>query len=369
MSWRSMAAVLAATGWLGSAPAGAAPPSACAPQPTFPGVTAGRSTPGTVTGSTGVVRVLVLSVEFTDAAGDYPTAEHLAPAEQVAGWYRAVSYGRLELETVDPGRWFRLSASAATYAAQTQRYLAEAIAAADPFVDFSRVDALWLVPTARAVGLDTAFAMLNGFGVRADGREIRQWVHFAAGAGRADPYPWLHIHETGHLLGLPDLYTANTPAAFHRWDVMAARYPSELLAWHRWKLGWLAGSQVTCVAGRSDQRVVLTPLGARGGRKAVFVRRGNDVIAAELRTSAGYDRGLCRPGVLVYRVDTTPLRRAPVQLFSQGTTPRTRVGRCGNGWNATFRPGQTFRFPDWRLRIAVLARLADGSYRVRVTRR
>ena len=354
---------------IGSSPALAAPPSACAPEPTFTGVTAGRSEPGTVTPSTGVVRIALLSVDFADAAGDYPTAEHLAPARSVADWYRAVSYGKLELEVVDPGRWLRLPGTAASYRAaeEVPRYLREAVAAADPYVDFSRIDALWLVPTAKAIGFDTGFAMLNGFGVRADGREIRQRVHFAAGTGRSDTYPWVHVHETGHLLGLPDLYASFAPATFHRWDVMAARYPAELLAWHRWKLGWLAGSQVSCYTGRGDGRVVVRPLVAAGGRKAIFVRRGFDVIAAEVRARAGYDTSLCRPGVLVYRIDMMR-GRTPVQIHSAGSTPRTRVGRCGNAWNATFRPGQTFRFPAWRLTIAVEARLAGGSYRLRVRR-
>ena len=293
----------------------------------------------------------------------------MAPARSVADWFRAVSYGRLDLEVVDPGRWFRLPGTPAVYTRTegVERYLRDTVAAADPFVDFGRLDALWVVPSATAIGFDTGFALLNGFGVQADGREVRQWVHFPGGAGRGDSYPWWHVHETGHLLGLPDLYIANTPTSFHRWDVMAARYPAELLAWHRWKLGWLDGSQVSCYTTRGTQRVVLRPLATPGGRKAVFVRRGTEVIAAEVRTSAGYDAGLCRPGVLVYRIDMTR-GRSPVQLHSANSSPRTRVGRCGNAWNATFRPGQTFRFPAWRLTIAVEARLADGSYRLRVRR-
>jgi M6 family metalloprotease-like protein len=350
--------------------ASAASPSRCEPSPTFPAVTAGRSAPGTVAPSTGVLRAGLLTVDFPNAVANYPAEEHLAPVEQAAAWYRTVSGGRLTLAVTGLDRWLRLPLRSEAYAQDPSRYFAHAIAAADPYFDFTQVDVVYLVPVEGAIGWESlSSAVLNSFGVHADGKEVRFWVAFSNGSGRADPYPWLLIHETGHLLGLPDLYTPRAPSSFHRWDVMAGRFPAELFAWHRWKLGWLDPTQVVCVTGRADQRVTLEPLGRSGGLKAILVRRGNEVVVAEVRERLGYDAGLCRPGVLVYRVNTTPLRRTPVQLFSALSTPRSRLGQCGQAWNATFRVGSSFWLAAWRLRVSVLARLQDGSYRVRVNTR
>jgi M6 family metalloprotease-like protein len=352
-----------------AAPAGAAPPSACAPAPTFPGVTAGHSMPGTVASSTGVLRALLLSVDFPNAAGDYPPREHLAPAERADVWFRTVSGGRLTLAVTGLERWLRLPLRSEAYAQDQGRYYADAIAAADPYVDFRQVDAVYVVPAQGATGLETSFAVLNNLGVVADGKELRYWVSFSNGSGRNDPYHWLLVHETAHLLGLPDLYTPQAPHTFHRWDVMAGRFPAELFAWHRWKLGWLDAGQIVCVTGRTRRRVTLTPLARLGGVKALMIRRGNEVVVAEVRERLGYDSGLCRPGVLIYRVNMTPLRRSPVQLFAARATPRTRLGTCGSAWNIAFTPRSTFRLAPWRLRLRVLSRLPDGSYRVALSTR
>jgi M6 family metalloprotease-like protein len=350
-------------------PAGAARPAACAPGATFPGVTAGHSTPGTVAQPTGALRALLLPVDFPNASATYSPREHLAPAEGAAAWFRVISGGRLSLGITTLDRWLRLPLRSDVYAEDQGRYYAHAIAAADPFVDFRQVDVVYLVPVEGATGLQSSFAVLNSLGVAADGKKLRFWVSFSNGAGRNDPNHWVLTHETGHLLGLPDLYTPLAPQTFHRWDVMAARYPAELFAWHRWKLGWLDAGQIVCVTGRTERRLTLTPLARPGGVKALMIRRGNEVVVAEVRERLGYDSGLCRPGVLVYRVNMTPLRRSPVQLFSARPTPRTRLGACGSAWNIAFTPRSSFRLAPWRLRIRVLGRLPDGSYRVALTTR
>lgn len=118
----------------------------------------------------------------------------------------------------------------------------------------------------------------------------------------------------------------------------------------------------------------LTPLARPGGAKLVFVpltsRTG---YAVELRTQEGNDETVCRPGVLVYRVDANvDTGRGPVTVYDS----RQGSGGCTRSPNvhaelsdAPFTPGESFKDPRRGIRIAVASADLDGNYRVTVTRR
>ncbi len=354
------------------APTADAAPSPCHPAPTAPAVTEGRSLPGTVGPSIGTLRAVMLLVHASDARPDESVAAPEQLFDAAEEWFRAVSYGRLSLRVDTVPRWLALPRSSAEYLADPRAYLTHAVAAADPYVDFSAVDVVYLAPSS-TTPQTASFALLNGFGVRADGREVRLWIPFGAGFASSTGEAESLLHETGHLLGLPDLYVRNLNASFHRWDVMAARWPSELLAWHRWKLGWLDESQIVCVTRRSTRSATLAPVERPGGTKAIFVKRGNRVLAIEVRARAGYDRALCQTGVLVYEVDQTPFSKRPVRVYAAQADRRAPARDCGGTWNAPFALGRRevskLRLTVWGVELELLAKFPDGSYRVRVTNR
>ena len=311
----------------------------------------------------------MLLVHASDAPPDDSVAAPESLIDAASAWFRAVSYGRLNFRVETVPRWLPLPARSTDYVADAGSYLADAVAAADPYVDFSQVDVVYLAPSSRTPATATS-AILNSFGVRADGREIRLWVPFAAGFADSGDAATL-LHETGHLLGLPDLYLARSPSTFHRWDLMAFRWPSELFAWHRWKLGWIDEAQVVCVTGRERRLVTLTPVERAGGTKAIFVTKGSRVLAVEVRAGVGYDRTLCETGVLVYEVDQTPFKRAPIRIYSARPDGKAPAHDCSGMWSAPFELGRgemrMFRVSSFGLRLELLTRFGDGSYRVRVT--
>jgi M6 family metalloprotease-like protein len=335
-----------------------------------PGVTEGTSQPGTVGPSRGTLRAALLLVHASDAPPDESTAPPWELIDAAQAWFERVSYRRLTLRVDTVPKWFALPGRSSEYVASPDRYIRDVVAAADPYVDFREFDVVYIAPSSRTPETATS-AILNGFGVRADGRSVGLWIPFEAGfAGSSNTDPFLLVHETGHLLGLPDLYARGATASFHRWDVMAARYPAELLAWHRWKLGWLDPSQIVCATRRGTRTTaILSPIERAGGRKAIFVKRGQRVFAVEVRARIGYDATQCETGVLVYEVDQTPFRAAPVRIYSAqpDRTPPRRG--CAGQWNAPFDvgPGEVrgLRLPG--LRVDVLQREPDGGYRVRVT--
>lgn len=371
--WLLIAAVLSCTASVAHVRATAAEiaSSGCHPAPAVPGVTEGASLPGTVAPSLGTVRAILLLVHTSDASPDESVAGPAALFDAASAWFRTVSYGRLDFRAETLPRWLSLPATSREYLANPGRYLRDAVAKADPLVDFSRFDVVYLAPSSTIPETATS-AVLNSFGVRADGREVKFWVPWEGGFAASTGEPATVIHETGHLLGLADLYVRGVPSSFHRWDVMAgARWPSELFAWHRWKLGWLDPGQVVCVVGRKTLVATLTPIEQPGGAKAVFVKRGSRITAVEVRARAGYDTTLCETGVLVYEVDQTPFRRSPIRVHAAHTDRFPPARNCGGTWNAPFDRARgelrTLRLSG--LRLDVLAKLADGSYRVRVATR
>jgi M6 family metalloprotease-like protein len=340
-----------------------------------PGATEGRSQPGTVARSVGTLRAALLLVHAADVQPDASVSPPQKMIDAADAWFRAVSYGRLRFEVETPPRWLRLPLSAVEYSTHPARYLADAIAAADPYVDFSRIDVVYLAPATGTQVATPVSAILNSLGVRADGREIGFWMPADPGFATTEA-PGLLLHETGHLLGLPDLYVAGVTKSFHRWDLMAGsgRWPTEFLAWHRWKLGWIRAEEIVCITRRTRRVVTLAPLERPGGTKAVFIHRGTHVVALEVRGPTGYDAWVCSPGVLAYDVDQTPFKRGPVQIYAVGPDSATNQRGCDTPkWNAPLDIGRnetrSLRLTSWRVRIELLAKLRDGSYRVRVTTR
>jgi M6 family metalloprotease-like protein len=319
----------------------------------------------------GVLRAALLLVHASDTPPDDPAAVARGTFDAAAAWLRTVSYGRLALRVQPTPRSLPLPAPSAVYAADPERYLRDAVAAADPYVNFSQVDIAYVAPASRTPATANTSAFLNGFGVHADGKEIRLWIPWGAGFASEEGTPGHLLHETGHLLGLPDLYASGAFVTFHRWDVMAARWPAELLAWHRWKLGWLDEGAIVCVTGRATRTVILSPIERRGGRKAIFVKRGRHVVAVEVRARESYDRTLCETGVLVYAVDQTPFKRRPVQIFPAQFDADPPRGDCGGQWNAPLEIGRGERrkLTLQDATVELLGKRADESYRVRVRAR
>eukprot|EP00455_Lapot_gusevi_P054298 TRINITY_DN8668_c0_g1_i6.p1 TRINITY_DN8668_c0_g1~~TRINITY_DN8668_c0_g1_i6.p1 ORF type:complete len:674 (-),score=80.81 TRINITY_DN8668_c0_g1_i6:102-2123(-) len=128
-------------------------------------------------------------------------------------------------------------------------------------------------------------------------------------------------HETGHLLGLPDLYELNSREgrlgqlwSVGGWDNMSwVCTAADFSAWQKWKLGWLTGHATPSVAEppapsqptwRREVSYLLAPLGEVDNRvKAVMVFLRPDVyLGIEVRVPSGNDSRVFQGGVLVYEV-------------------------------------------------------------------
>ncbi|ROP42078.1 M6 family metalloprotease domain-containing protein [Saccharothrix texasensis] len=325
--------------------------------------------------SHGTLRATMLFVDFPDApATDSTTSlrDQLLPGGP--DWFATSSYGGLAL-SVDAvtARFHRMPRPSADYgwrrgltAEAHARYLNDALAAAGRAVSFSGTHLLYVVPTRAAGEISFAAAYLNPL-TAPDGTVITRSVTFGQ-----DTAHWggkVLNHETGHALGLPDLYGYS--GEVHRfvggWDLMGliSGPGPDLLAWHKWKLNWLRYDQIGCVSAPGRYLDTLVPVSAPGGRKGVVVRTGaTTVLVAEARSRAGLDSASCATGVLVYSVDTAVASGNGPVLVADA---RPRSGGCdGHELNdAPFDVGGRFHDARSNTTIDVVGRAGD-DYRITI---
>ena len=272
--------------------------------------------------SIGPVKTIVLFADFDDVPARRTPEEVFAQISPSAEeYYSAVSYGRM-VYTLEPHfTWLRLSQPSSHYGQGIRSYeghlqfIQEAINLADADVDFSTADSvLVMVPSeAEAIPYGPAFGANPNEGYAADGQVFSNGV--TSGADLLNwGFLWLN-HETGHTMGLPDLYGYQADTAnyddIHRFvggfglmGFIAGKAP-EFFAFERWQLGWLDDEQVFCQLD-GEQILPLTAIETPGGLKAAIVPLSEKkLVVIESRRAVGYDNDLEKEGALVYTVDTS----------------------------------------------------------------
>ncbi|MGI5482626.1 M6 family metalloprotease domain-containing protein [Streptomyces lavendofoliae] len=306
-------------------------------------------------------------------------------------FFRRASYGKFTLRPHPRREWIRMPRASTAYAIRRDwaperrtAYLRDALAAADPVVDFSRYDIVYLVADPDAPGVDSDATKVVNFDtpLYADGAALKRVVTVFE---RHPPDRNVLAHETGHVFDLPDLYRRPTDGKgdwdthVGDWDVMGSQFAlaPELFGWHKWKLGWLDRRQVRCVGEPGGSRFTLEPLaaaparGASVGTRLAVIRTGSaSALAVEARGAAGNDHATCTEGVLVYRVRNDAVSGAgPVEVVD--THPSTEACWDRSVYpplaDAPLREGETFTVPGENVRIEVADRTRTGTWTVRIT--
>ncbi|MFI6649942.1 M6 family metalloprotease domain-containing protein [Streptomyces sp. NPDC050529] len=313
-------------------------------------------------------------------------ADHFPATTQ---FFQRASYGKFTLRPHPLQHWIRMPKPSVWYGIRRDwdddrrsAYLRDAIDAADPEVDFSKYDLVYLVADPDAPGVDSDATKVVNFDrpLHADGTDIRRVVTVF------EQHPPDHnvlAHETGHVFDLPDLYhrpsdgKGDWDTYVGDWDVMGSQFglAPDLFGWHKWKLGWLDDRQVTCI--QSDRVVTLEPMaavpvpGASIGTRLAVIRTGEDsAVAVEARSATGNDGATCTEGVLLYRVrNGTPSGGGPVDVLD--THPTTDACWDRSVYpplaDAPLRVGETYSIPGGHTTVEVADRTPSGAWTVRIT--
>ncbi|WP_107471946.1 M6 family metalloprotease domain-containing protein, partial [Streptomyces rhizosphaericus] len=348
--------------------------------------------------STGTVHALNLMIDFPDVRGQGTARQRFEEFfPQTSRWFAQSSYGRLDYRPEMPiTHWLRMPRPFHAYGIKRgspfdpgyRKLVADIAKSADPKVDFRRYDLVNVLVTPNA-GPPAAHAVLsvtyadNQHAPAADGVPLAN-VSFVysrqddgSGSLRRTGFRVLP-HENGHVFGLPDLYTHGGGDKAGHWDVMSEDWGpgNDLLAWHKWKLGWLGPRQIACAARSGVFAHTLSPLSRAEGTKLVFVPVSPSTgYAIEARATGGNDEAICKPGVLISWVNTgVDSGGGPVTIVDSTPNGRgcTREHNVHPGLSdAAYAPGETFDAAanGIRIRVRVTGRDAAGDYGVEITRR
>jgi hypothetical protein len=186
------------------------------------------------------------------------------------------------------------------------------------------------------------------------------------------------VHETGHILGLPDLYNYDRVRGDRKsghkfvgaWDPMGYQgHGSDFLAWHKYKLSWLEDAHFE-VRKEGTVTLDLSHIQTSLGLKAVVAPvSGTEAYVAEVKNlNASRDRA----GVLIYKVATDvasgkgPIRVMPAVQDDDEKHPELFRNYFAH-YQAQYFAGDHFEDAARRVRIDVLSATANG-FRVRVSR-
>lgn len=343
------------------------PPSACRLPPDSAGLKEGFPVSGEALPARGRLRAAAIFVDLPDAPAAPRTLK--AARDQLRSsldYLDTVSRGALRVTVRQSATWVRMPRPAEGYHLGERptyqdhvRYIRDAIRAADPSFDFSGIDVVWVssTPEATAMGNGAATSLLD---VTADGTHLTHAV--TMGYTQYIGTGLVLAHETGHTLGLPDLYpyaNGTVDDTTGPWDLMGDVFglSPEMFAWHRYRLGWLYNSEVACLSGTSPATLRLSAVETGHGTAMAVLPIGPwRAIVVESRRAQRLDGQTLYPGVLIYVVDTTvPSGYRPITVAD--TTPDSTHFH----YDATLTQGRTWTDVNTGTTVTVRASSKTGD--------
>lgn len=306
--------------------------------------------------SSGVIKSLIVPVDFTDVPGKDDTVSYFSKiAKGVNDYWSAQSYGKVSFDfTINP-QWVHMSFPITKYgiagtvgSGDVEGYRLAVIKATDAQFDYAAYDAVYfLVPK------EMPMAVMGWGPAITAPYKVKGGYIINGATGGADMYfnenngviggtwKWM-AHETGHAFGLYDEDYKHQSASLGDWGIMSQSWTNDVLeqnAWDRYLEGWLTNDQISCTeksALSAAKTVTINSLTEKTvNQKAVMIPLSSSkILVLESRRASSIDNyAHTQEGLHVFTVDM-------------------KVGQLGGGYVTIRRPGSTDQvFRDAALRV------------------
>jgi M6 family metalloprotease-like protein len=293
-------------------------------------------TPGnTTTPVTGVVRVIVIAVEFDDRTFNLTISDlNVIFFHRLSNYIANISYGKLRIEGMVAGL-FRAPKLMSTYGAdnalvdgdpatgvRSYQLAEDAVEVADPNVDFTSYQYLVIVHAGVGQEADPmitqniwSVAYIGGVTFKTNERSYDRAAIVPESEGQGADVLGPIAHEFLHLLGLPDLYDKYDARSGDagKWDVMGrgswngnppGSAPAHPTAWSKAALGWIEPEQIAEVSSGQNYTAYIDSIEQRSSnQKAIKIPMSESTYYMVEYRSRALDSGLPDEGVLITLID------------------------------------------------------------------
>ena len=285
------------------------------------------------------VKALIIPVDFPKyRATTNPKNDFASLVANTNSYFKAVSYQNLSFNFTIWNRYFTMSSnpedfSASAWQSNMLPYFLEGLRIASGDITLKDFDVVYVI-SLQSISTSLITPGPAFFGPYQTSSGV---VNLGSAAGslgsERNQWRWL-VHETGHLLGLVELYgwvgsyldDDDRHRYFGDWDIMSQNWkdsPIELNGWFRYQLGWLNESGVRCLDStsflkESNLSIAVTAIELKDENPKIgVIRLGNQkALVFEYRKNLGFDvLKKSEEGVLVYLVDgEKDSRTGPLQI-------------------------------------------------------
>jgi len=278
---------------------------------------------------TGTINVQVLFLKFPDSGkkskGYTKDWINQLDLKEMNDYIKETSYGKSKLKFNINYSWVNMPNNSYEYGVQgmmseqeENNYMNAIYNSATDKVDFSKSDAVWVIPDPNTSPYYIAFRNP----LVADGKKMMMVMYNETNA-------YLAVSEILHTLGLRDLYSDisfGPTGGMDQFSIMSQYYGgTSILGYEKYSLGWLGGNDVICQESGS-RTVKLSSLDSKGTKLILLPLNGQEMLGIEYRKKEKRDRYLGGSGILVYHINNQWNENSPINPIYFGNKTNINYG-------------------------------------------